>query len=132
MICYVDTSAILAYLNKDDAYHGQAMALWSKALSEVAKPLCSNYVALESSALIQRRLGMQICTTFESNVRPLLQFHWVDADLHDRGVALFLASSRRNLSLTDCVSFECMRRLNIRYALSFDKHFEEQGFTLYS
>jgi len=132
MICYVDTSAILAYLDKGDAYHNQAVTLWRKSLDEGARALCSNYVALESSALIQRRLGMQIYKTFESHFRPLLQFHWVDADLHDRGVALFLASSRRNLSLTDCVSFECMRHLNIHYAFAFDKHFEEQGSTLYS
>jgi predicted nucleic acid-binding protein len=34
------------------------------------------------------------------------------------------------LSLVDCVSFEVLRRLDVRECLVFDPHFDEQGFTL--
>jgi predicted nucleic acid-binding protein len=42
------------------------------------------------------------------------------------------AANRRSLSLVDCVSFVVMRQLAIRDAFAFDRHFEEQGFTLVS
>jgi predicted nucleic acid-binding protein len=41
-----------------------------------------------------------------------------------------IVESRKNLSLTDCLSFEIMEAQEIRKAFSFDKHFEERGFTL--
>jgi predicted nucleic acid-binding protein len=37
-------------------------------------------------------------------------------------------SARRHLTLVDCASFESMRRLTVRRAFAFDRHFEEQGF----
>ena|GEM_PF-3548981 len=45
------------------------------------------------------------------------------------GVSALLTSGREQLSLVDCVSFELMRQLGIRTAFTFDRHFEEQGFT---
>jgi predicted nucleic acid-binding protein len=43
-------------------------------------------------------------------------------------MAALLTAGRRELSLVDCVSFACMRRLGITRALHFDRHFKEQGF----
>jgi len=45
------------------------------------------------------------------------------------GVSALLTSGREQLSLVDCVTFELMRQLGIRTAFTFDRHFEEQGFT---
>ena len=59
---------------------------------------------------------------------PMLHVEWVDADLHAAGMAALLTAGRRDLSLVDCVSFACMRRLGITRALHFDRHFKEQGF----
>jgi len=53
---------------------------------------------------------------------------WVDETIHQVGIASVLAAARRGLSLVDCVSFEIMRRLGIKRAFAFDRHFEEQGF----
>jgi predicted nucleic acid-binding protein len=39
-----------------------------------------------------------------------------------------LTANRRQLSLVDCVSFEMMRRLGIKTAFTYDRHFSEQGF----
>jgi len=44
------------------------------------------------------------------------------------GVAALLTAGRRQLSLVDCVSFLTMRRLNLKMAFAFDRHFTEQGF----
>jgi predicted nucleic acid-binding protein len=38
----------------------------------------------------------------------------------------------KEISFTDCVSFAMMRRLRIRMALTFDRHFRDAGFQIIS
>jgi predicted nucleic acid-binding protein len=90
--------------------------------------VCSNYILVETFALVQRRLGIEAVRAFQENVYPILNVEWVDETDHRAGVAAVLAASRRKLSLVDCVSFEVMRRLGIHRVFCFDPHFEEQGF----
>ena len=59
-----------------------------------------------------------------------LKMVWVDAEWHGRAMQRVILESRKNLSLTDCLSFEIMEAQEIRETFSFDKHFEEKGFTL--
>jgi len=44
------------------------------------------------------------------------------------GVALFRDRPDKHWSLTDCISFAIMGRLEIRDALTGDHHFEQAGF----
>jgi len=39
-----------------------------------------------------------------------------------------LSVARKRVSLVDCGSFYVMRRLGIKRAFTFDRHFTEQGF----
>ena len=39
-----------------------------------------------------------------------------------------LTANRRQLSLVDCISFEMMRRLEIKTAFTHDRDFAERGF----
>ena len=83
---------------------------------------------LPAAALTQHRLGLKAARTFQENFFPLLDIEWVDEQSHMTGVTGVLTAARRKLSLVDCVSFDIMRRLGIREAFTFDKHFKEQGF----
>jgi predicted nucleic acid-binding protein len=58
----------------------------------------------------------------------VLRIEWVTEAQHMTGVTALLTASSRRLSLVDCVSFATMRRLGIKTALVFDRHFSEQGF----
>lgn len=49
-----------------------------------------------------------------------------------QGMHAMLAAGQRTLSLTDCVSFEIMRRNGCTTAFVCDAHFEERGFTGFS
>jgi len=126
---FVDTSAIIAGLNASDANHETAVKAWEKLLSDGARLLTTNYVLVESAALIQGRLGMTSARAFVEDIVPLLEIEWVDESLHGAGESAFLAASRRKLSFVDCVSFEFMRRVGIRRAFSFDGHFRQYGFS---
>jgi len=128
MNMFVDTSALLAILDADDQNHAQARRLWTEALEQNTDLVCTNYVLLETFALLQRRLGIQAVRVLEQDVVPVLSIEWVNLALHTMGVAMVLTATQRHLSLVDCVSFETMRQLGIHIAFTFDRHFADHGF----
>jgi len=127
---FLDTSAILAVLDADDLQHREADAIWRRLLTSDETLLSTNYILVETFALVQRRLGMDAVRAVESEIVPLLEIHWVDAEVHRVVVNQLLVASRRNLSLVDCSSFEVMRRHRVQTAFAFDPHFPEHGFEL--
>ena len=78
--------------------------------------------------MVQNRLGIAAVRTFHNEIAPVLSIEWVDAELHEIGMATTLGAARKNLSFVDCSTFAAMRRLGIDTVFTFDKHFAEQGF----
>lgn len=132
MRVFVDTSAFLAVIDRDEQNHQTAKQLWVQLIDDKTILICTNYVLLETLALIQRRFGMTLVKTFEEDIVPVLHIEWVDESLHQAGVAALLMANRRRLSLVDCISFAIARRLGISIIFAFDQHFTEQGFTCLS
>jgi predicted nucleic acid-binding protein len=130
MNCFVDTSAFLAVLNISDKNHDKAKVVWTRLIEQRAVLVTSNYVVLETLAVLQNRQGLRALQMFHGDVYPVLTVEWVSRETHERGMAGVLASSRRDLSVVDCVSFDVMRQLGVRSAFAFDKHFDEQGFDM--
>jgi predicted nucleic acid-binding protein len=130
MRVFVDTSAFFAYVNRNDQNHLSAKEIFTWLIRERAKLICTNYVLLETVALLQNRLGMLVVKDFQESVVPLLRIEWVDEELHQTSVAVLLTANRRHLSMVDCTSFTTMRRLGIGTVFAFDQHFVEQGFTI--
>lgn len=128
MRIFVDTSAFFALLDRDDANHKKAKEVWNKALSPENVLITTNYILVESFALIQHRLGMDAVMGFQEDILPIINIEWITSGVHRSGVSALLAASRRKLSLVDCISFEIMRNSGIKTIFAFDSHFEEQGF----
>ncbi|OGV75280.1 MAG: twitching motility protein PilT [Lentisphaerae bacterium RIFOXYB12_FULL_65_16] len=128
MTCFVDTSALLAVLDRDDERHAEAEGTWQRLMAEKSTLLTTNYVLLETVAILQSRVGMPAVRIFSDDIMPVLTVDWVAAQEHDKGMGAFLAADRRKLSLVDCISFDAMRRRGLRLAFAFDSHFQEQGF----
>jgi len=130
MRIFIDTSAFYALLDRDDTHHPSAKRAWMELLKAAHTLVTSNYVLVETSALLQNRLGMEAIRAFHDDVLPLINSEFVTSGTHRSGVAALLSASRRDLSLVDCVSFEVMRTSGINTVFAFDKHFKEQGFSL--
>jgi len=129
---FVDTSALFALLDADDAGHDLAFPAWSGGIDECARFVTTNYVIVETIALAQRRLDIHAVRALIDEILPMIDTIWVtDAD-HSTGLSLLLMAARRHLGLVDCVSYAIMRRMGIRDYLGLDPHFEEQGFTRYA
>jgi len=125
---FVDTSALLAVLDADEEHHRQAARIWTRVLGKEEPLLTTNYVVVETIAIVQRRLGIGAVSTLVDDLLPAIEIEWVTRDDHAAAAAALLAARRTALSFVDCASFQVMRRLGIGQAFVFDRHFEEQGF----
>jgi predicted nucleic acid-binding protein len=125
---FIDTAAFLAIINVEDDNHPIAKNAWKDLLTDGAMFITSNYIIVESIALIQNRLGIRFVQKLSDEILPLVEIHWIEQGQHQEAFNHILAINRRNLSLVDCSSFSTMRRLDLHTVFTFDPHFREQGF----
>jgi len=130
MRMFIDTSAFYALVDRDDENYQKGKTAWTEILEAGHTLVTSNYVLVETFALLQSRLGLDAVRGFHQDLVPILHVEFVTSDLHRLGVAALLSASRRGLSLVDCVSFEVMRNSGIKTVFTFDSHFKEQGFSV--
>ncbi|MDA8121899.1 MAG: PIN domain-containing protein [Deltaproteobacteria bacterium] len=124
----IDTSAFYAILDGDDAYHARAVERWEKELTGERLLVTTNYIVLESMTLLQARLGMGAVRAFHDSILPQVRLEWIDENAHSRSAGAFLSTERRGPSLVDFSTFDAMRRMGIRSAFTFDRHFRQYGF----
>ena len=130
---FIDTSALYAVLDADDDTHEAAAEGWERLLRDIesgSREAITHYgVVVETTALVQRRLGMAAVRHLHDALLPVLSVVMVDEALHARAVAAMLAANRRGVSLVDWTSFELMRAHGMTWALTFDDDFTERGLT---
>ncbi len=132
MKVFVDTSAFIAVLSADDRFHAQAKTIWQRELTSDTHLVTSNYVVLETTEILQNRIGLDAVRTFDGVMLPPIEVRWVDGPMHNAAMSAVLAAQRRSLSLVDCVSFEVIKETATDYCFTFDPHFSEQGFIILS
>ena len=128
MIAFVDTSALYALLVGTEAAHETVHRTFGQLAASSGKLVTTSYVLVETTALLQHRIGLAAVRDLDQHVVPLLTIRWVDANLHRKGMKRLTRADRRRLSLVDCVSFETMEREAIGTALAVDEHFRDAGF----
>jgi predicted nucleic acid-binding protein len=126
---FVDTSALLAVLNAGDENHSRAARTFRELIDSNEPLVTTNYVLIETTALLQHRFGLRAVRRLQDDVVPVIDVVWVDAALHGESTTALLVAGRRELSLVDCVSFGCMRQRGIVRAFHFDRHFRTHGFS---
>jgi predicted nucleic acid-binding protein len=117
----------MALLDESDVRHRDAARIWAPLIDSDADLETHNYVVVESTAMVQRRLGNKSLPLLLDGLLPLIRVVWVDEEIHRRAVGAMRAA-RSGLSLVDCVSFEIMRLRTSEAAFAFDRHFDEHGF----
>lgn len=128
MTVFVDTAALYAYLDADDANHAGCEREWRRLLEHGEPLVTSNHVLVETCALVQHRLGVQAVRDLQEVMLPALQVLWVGEQAHREAVSALLTAGRRDLSLVDCATFGLMRQWAITSAFTFDRQLDEQGF----
>ncbi len=124
---FVDTSFVVALINKGHEHHLRALDLASKF--ERRPLITTDAVLLEiGNALAKtfKAASIQVIDDFltSSEVQIVHLYH----DLFQRAFSLYRSHSDKTWGLVDCVSFGVMRDAGILDSLTTDKHFEQAGF----
>lgn len=130
MSLFVDTSGFHALLVGSEPDSEAVLSAFRRAAESGRRMLTSNYVVLETTALLQNRVGLSPVRDLEARFLPLMEIVFVDAAFHRRAVERLLRIDRRRISLVDASSFEVMDAQGISDVLGLDADFEEQGFRL--
>ena len=127
---FLDTSAIYSLADVRDEMHIEALRIFEAAEKANEEILTHSYVLVESTALLQKRLGLNVALAFlqESTNFTIV---WVDNDLHGAGVEHLKQAKLSGLSLVDAISFVVMRDTGVATFMGFDKHFSDAGFIRY-
>jgi len=124
----VDTSAVYALVDRDDAFHRKAVAILRSLPGRGLTPVLTNFIVAESHALILSRLGAAMAR------RWLLSQAWqIEAvQARDEEVAkdIIRKYTDKSFSYTDATSFAVMARIGISVAFGCDPHFQQYGFKL--
>ena len=130
MTVFGDTSAFFALLDSDAAEHRAAAEVVEELARSGEGILTHEYVVVETIALVQRRLGLNIVRSFVDDLLAPVEIAWVDRELHLQARAAMLAGGQRNVSLVDWTSFLVMRESGLTTAFAFDDDFRAQGFSM--
>ncbi len=127
MVTLVDSSALYAYLDAGDRNHAAARDAFTALLEAGDRLITHNYVVVESSALVQRRLGVEAVRSLFDDLLPVIEIRWIDEATHRLAAAAMLGSLSRSISLVDWTSFVVMREMTLDRAFAFDADFVGQG-----
>lgn len=128
---FVDTGAFLALYIKRDPYHPRA----SKIFPSLPRPFStSNHVVDELATLLGRTAGYRYAA---DRIDDLYASESIDVlsstrDDEIEATRWMRKYADKKISFTDCISFALMRRLGIRMAFTFDRHFRNAGFQVIS
>ncbi len=124
---FADTFYFLALLNmRDEAHHRAA----SFALGEDVELHTTAWVLTELADGLASTNGREVVAGLLDELRrqPRSVFVEADAGLWQAGVELYRQRDDKPWSLTDCISFEYMKKAGLVEALTGDHHFRQAGF----
>ena len=130
MSVFIDTSAFIAVLIADDMNHNKFAKTWRALIEQDERLVTSNYVIIETLALLQRHSEMTTLHRFIEDILPAVVVEWIDENLHIVGTNSLIMSGKRGPSMVDCVSFALMRKFSISNVFTFDRYFRAQGFII--
>jgi predicted nucleic acid-binding protein len=130
MRVFVDTSALYALLNEDDAHHADARGTFASL--QGMELVTHAYVVVETVALVSRRLGWDAVLRLLDGLLAVVSVAPVDGTVHEAALAAFRDSGSASISFVDRASFAFMRANRLADAFAFDSDFAAAGFDLLS
>lgn len=129
---FVDTAAFIALNDRNQADHPTAAAIHQRLYDERWQIFTSNFVLTEVHALALRRLGRNKAAQLLFDLDAGAEVHElsivrVTQDDEARAREIIRQYEDKDFSLVDSSSFAVMERLEIPFAFTFDRHFEQYG-----
>jgi len=126
---FVDTSFVIALINKSDQYHNQALQL--AARFDKRPVVTTDAVLLEIGNALARNFKAQSVQIIEHFVHSD-EVHVIslNSELFRRAFELYRTHDDKAWGLVDCISFTVMKDLKLTQSLTADKDFEQAGFEI--
>jgi predicted nucleic acid-binding protein len=118
-----DTSAILAFLDNDDANHEEAVRVVQGMTGRRA--IVTNYIEAEAHATLLSRIGRRSARDWLFNgAFEVLRANTAE---ESRAKAIIARYEDKDWSVCDAISFAFMEMRRPAAAFSFDEHFRQYG-----
>lgn len=129
-VIFVDTSAWVALTDRHGAHHRKAASVFPGLLKTSRSLVTSNLVVAETYILLRREMGRAAAAGFLERIKasPRIVKIYSDEEAESAAEKILSKYEDQEFSYTDAVSFALMRRMGIRKAFCFDKHFTAAGF----
>lgn len=125
-IAFVDSSAILAMVNRADPTHDQAIAAYHELIDGGYHLFTTDYVVAETTQLIELAFGADVARQW-LRAQRLPVYHADEQDVKRAIAQMTSASPGTRLSMTDAVSTVVMARLGVSDAFAVDPEFMADG-----
>jgi len=126
----IDTGALLALFLKKDQHHRRAAAF--VRANPDGRYVLTDLILAETLTRLRARAGAVQAVAVGRSLLGGRRYEGLFADppLLTGGLARMEQFSDKALSLTDCVSFALMDRLNLTQAFAFDRDFRDCGYVM--
>ena len=119
---FVDSSAIVAMVDRRDAAHEAAVAAYRDLLESGYRLFTTNFVVSETVGLLTDVMGADVARQWLRDHR--LTVYYADEQDERRARALVIGShSEQGLSYVDAISLVVMERLGVADAFAVDPNF---------
>jgi predicted nucleic acid-binding protein len=127
MTVFVDTFALIAWLNPRDAAHGEVANYFESFAGQL---ITTEWVLVELADALSTAPARATAVAFLRAVRADALFEIIGYNpvVYQHGFDLFASRADKSWSLTDCISFAAMTERGLTDALTADHHFEQAGF----
>lgn len=121
-VAFVDSSAIVAMVNRGDPTHEQAVAAYHELVDGGYHLFTTDYVIAETLQLLELAFGPDVARQWLRDQR-LPIYHADEQDLRRAIAMITSARAGARLSMTDAVSSIVMERLGVSDAFAVDPDF---------
>lgn len=121
-VAFVDSSAIIAMVNRGDPTHEQVVAAYHELVDSGYHLFTTDYVIAETLQLLDLRFGADLARQWLREQR-LPIYHADEQDVRRAIAMITSARSGTRLSMTDAVSSVVMERLGVSDAFAVDPEF---------
>lgn len=122
---FVDTSALLALLDRADPRHAAVRDAFAGLRD--AELLTHGYVIAESIAVARRRFGVDGAIALIDDLLPVIELVSIEPDLHQRVQRGYRQALPSGVSFVDRMSFAVIERDSVDAALATDADFLAAG-----
>jgi len=135
MTCFIDSSAWVALVNKDDNNHAAAKAYFESLLENNAKIITNNIVLDEAIDTLSKTVSQQVARQFmqivdESIITIHLRMDWISRRVRKQVLNQFLKTDEATLALRHYYILETIRRKSADIIFSFDQRLKVTGFPM--